>query len=302
MTRRSGAMHVARTRRHYKDKTYETVLLRRSYREGGKVKNETLANLSHLPGEVIELIRRSLKGERFVAAVDAFDIDRSLPHGHVAAVWAMARSLGLPALVGPPGRQRDLVLALIVSRVVQPASKLATSRSWSDTTLGVDLDVGGASTDEVYAAMDWLGERQGEIEASLADRHLSPGGLVLYDLSSSYVEGRHCELAARGYSRDGKRGREQIEYGLVTDIEGWPVAIEVFAGNTADPAAFVAAAHKVKDRFSLDDVVMVGDRGMITSARVDALKQVGGLGWVTALRAPQIRALAADDGPVRVSV
>jgi hypothetical protein len=295
-------MHVVTTRRHYKDKTYETTLLRRSYREGDKVRNETLANLSHLPAEVIELIRRSLKGERFVAAPDAFDIDRSLPHGHVAAVWSMAASLGFPALLGPPCRERDLALALIVQRVVAPASKLATSRAWSDTTLGPDLDVAGASTDEVYAAMDWLVERQNEIEAALAKGHLAPGGLVLYDLSSSYVEGRHCELAARGYSRDGKRGKAQIEYGLVTDIEGRPVAIEVFAGNTADPTAFVAAAAKVKDRFGLDDVVMVGDRGMITSARIDALRQVGGLGWITALRAPAIQALAADGGSLQLSL
>lgn len=295
-------MHVVTTRRHYKEKTYETTLLRRSYREDGKVRNETLANLSHLPAEVIELVRRSLKGEQFVAAADVFDIDRSLPHGHVAAVWAMASSLGLAALIGPACRERDLVLALVVQRVVAPASKLATSRAWSDTTLGPDLGVAGACTDEVYAAMDWLGERQGKIEAALARRHLSPGGLVLYDLSSSYVEGRHCELAARGYSRDGKRGKDQIEYGLVTDREGRPVAIEVFAGNTADPTAFVAAAHKVRDRFGLDDVVMVGDRGMITSTRIAALKDAGGLSWITALRAPQIQALAAQDGPLQLGL
>jgi hypothetical protein len=302
MAKRGGAMHVTTTRRHYKDKTYETHLLRRSYREDGKVKNETLANLSHLPAEVIDVVRRSLKGERFVAAADAFDIDRSLPHGHVAAVWVMAQTLGFPALVGPACRERDLAVALIVSRVVEPASKLATSRGWSDTTLGPDLGVAGASTDEVYAAMDWLVGRQNSIEAALAARHLEPGGLVLYDLSSSYVEGRHCELAARGYSRDQKRGKEQIEYGLVTDIAGRPVAIEVFAGNTADPAAFVSAAATVKDRFGLDDVVMVGDRGMITSARIDALKHLGGLGWITALRAPQIQTLAADDGPLQLGL
>ena len=295
-------MHVATTRRHYKNKTYETTLLRRSYRSDGKVKNETLANLSHLPPETIDLIRGSLKGEHFVPAPDAFDISRSLPHGHVAAVWAMAQNLGLASLLGPPGPNRDLALALIISRVTQPASKLATSRAWSDTTLGADLDITAASTDEIYAAMDWLEQRQPSIEKSLARRHLAPGGLVLYDLSSSYVEGRHCELAARGYSRDGKVGKEQIEYGLITDIEGCPVAIEVFPGNTADPTAFIAAAAKVKDRFGLDDVVLVGDRGMITNARVNALKEIGGLGWVTALRAPQIRALAADDGPLQLGL
>lgn len=302
MAKRGGAVHVATTRRHYKGKTYETHLLRRSYREGGKVKNETLANLSHLPPEVIELVRRSLRGEQFVAAVDAFSIDRSLPHGHVAAVWAMASLLGLPALLGSASRERDLVLALIVSRVVEPASKLATTRAWADTTLGADLSVEGVTTDEVYAAMDWLLERQDRIEAGLAKRHLAPGGLVLYDLSSSYVEGRCCELAARGYSRDGKKGKDQITYGLVTDVEGRPVAIEVFAGNTADPTAFISAARKVKDRFGLDHVVLVGDRGMITSARIEALAEVGGLGWITALRAPQIQALAADGGPLQLSL
>jgi hypothetical protein len=295
-------MHVATTRRHYKGKIYETHLLRRSYREDGKVKNETLANLSHLPHEVIELVRRSLRGEQFVAAPDAFDISRSLPHGHVAAVWAMASSLGLASLLGPPCRERDLAMALIVQRVLEPASKLATTRAWSDTTLGVDLAVGGASTDEVYAAMDWLQERQEGIEAGLARRHLAPGGLVLYDLSSSYVEGRCCELAARGYSRDAKKGKDQIEYALVTDVEGRPVAIEVFPGNTADPTAFVAGAHKVKERFGLADVVMVGDRGMITSARIEALRDLGGLGWITALRAPAIQALAAEGGPLQLSL
>lgn len=295
-------MHVVTTRRHYKGRTYEAHLLRRSYREGGKVKNETLANLSHLPAEVIEVVRRSLRGERFVAAADAFDIDRSLPHGHVAAVWAMAAALGLPELVGPPCRERDLALAVVVQRVIEPASKLATTRAWADTTLGVDLSVKDANTDEVYGAMDWLVSRQDRIEAGLAARHLTPGGLVLYDLSSSYVEGRHCELAARGYSRDAKKGKDQIEYALVTDVEGRPIAIEVFAGNTADPTAFVAGAQKVKDRFGLDDVVMVGDRGMITSARIDALRDIGGLGWITALRAPAIQALAADGGPLQLSL
>jgi hypothetical protein len=295
-------MHVVTTRRHYKEKTYETTLLRRSYREGGKVKNETLANLSHLPPEVIELVRRSLKGEQFVAARDAFDIDRSLPHGHVAAVWAMAGSLGLPALLGPPCRERDLAMALVLQRVVCPASKLATTRAWSDTTLGADLSVEGASTDEVYAAMDWLYERQEAIEAALAARHLTPGGLALYDLSSSYVEGRCCELAARGHSRDARRDKAQIEYGLITDIEGRPVAIEVFPGNTADPTAFVAGAGKVKERFGPTDVVLVGDRGMITSARIDAVREAGGLGWITALRAPAIKALAAEGGPLQLSL
>ncbi len=285
-------MHVPTTRRHYKDKVYETTLLRRSYREGGKVKTETLANLSHLPPETIELVRESLAGKHHVEAGAEWDIERSLPHGHVAALWAMADKLGLAKLIGPPCPERDLALALVVARVVRPASKLATTRWWATTTLAEDLGASGASTDDVYAAMDWLAERQDVIEAALARRHLAPGGRVLYDLSSSWVEGRCCALAVRGYSRDGKAGRDQIEYGLTCDPEGRPVAVEVFAGNTADPTAFISAAQTVRERFGLTDVVMVGDRGMITSARIDALREVGGLGWVTSLRAPAVQALA----------
>jgi hypothetical protein len=295
-------MHVVTTRRHYKDKVYETHLLRRSYREGGKVRNETLANLSHLPGHVIELIRRSLRGEAFVGAGEGFEIARSLPHGHVAAVVAQARKLGLPDLLGPACGERDLAFALVVARVCRPGSKLATARWWADTTLAADLGVAEASSDDVYAAMDWLLARQPTVEAALARRHLAPGGLVLYDLSSSWVEGSHCPLAARGFSRDNKGGRAQIEYGLVTDPEGRPVSVEVFAGNTADPTAFIAAAEAVRTRFGLTDVVLVGDRGMITSARIRALREVGGLGWVTSLRAPSIAALAAEGGPLQLSL
>jgi hypothetical protein len=285
-------VHVVTTRRHYKDKVYETHLLRRTYREGGKVKNETVGNLSHLPLQTIELVRRSLKGETFVAAGGQTEIVRSLPHGHVALVWQMARQLGLPGLLGPAGRQRDLAMALIVARVLRPASKLATTRWWTDTTLAYDLAVAEATTDEVYAAMDWLAGRQDAIQRQLARRHLQPGGLAYYDLSSSYVEGRCCELAARGYSRDQKVGKDQIEYGLLTDPDGRPVSVEVFAGNTADPAAFVAAVDTVRTTFKLHDLVLVGDRGMITSARVEALRELGGLGWVTCLRASQIKTLA----------
>jgi hypothetical protein len=288
----SGAVHVARVVRKYKDRQYVSHLLRRSYREGGKVRHETLGNISALPEATIELIRASLAGKRHLVVGEGFEITRSLPHGHVAAVAAQARSLGLPALLGPPGRARDVAFALVVARVCRPGSKLATTRWWADTTLAADLDVADASTDEVYEAMDWLGDRQDDIEAALARRHLAPGGLVLYDLSSSWMEGSHCPLAARGFSRDHKSGRAQIEYGLVTDVEGRPVACEVFPGNTADPVAFVAAAEKVRERFGLGDVVMVGDRGMITSARIEALREVGGLGWITALRAPAIKALA----------
>ena len=285
-------------------RTYETHLLRRSYREDGKAKNETVANLSHLPGHVIEVIRRSLAGETLVPADQAATITRSVPHGHVAAVWAQAAGLGLPALLGPAGRHRDLAMALIIARVVNPASKLATASWWVDTSLGVDLDVAGASTDEVYAAMDWLLEHQETIEARLARRHLAPevnpSRMALFDLSSSWMEGSHCPLAARGYSLDGKKNRTQIEYGLLTDPAGCPVAIQVFPGNTADPTAFTHAVAMVRKKFRLEPMVMVGDRGMITSARIDALRvENTDLGWLTALRAPAIKALAATGGPLQ---
>jgi hypothetical protein len=292
MGRRSGAVHVARVVRKYKDREYVSFLLRRSYRDAGKVRHETLANLSALPAHAIEALRASLAGRRLVVAEAAFQVTRSLPHGHVAAVWAMARKLGLPALLGPAGPQRDLAMALIIARVCEPDSKLATTRWWADTTLAADLGVDQASTDQVYAAMDWLVDRQERIERRLARRHLAPGGLVYYDLSSSWVEGRCCPLAARGYSRDRKRGLAQIEYGLVTDAEGRPVAVEVFAGNTGDPATVGATVARVRDRFGIQRVVMVGDRGMLTAARVEALRSLGGVGWITTLRAPAIAALA----------
>ncbi|MFV1962460.1 MAG: IS1634 family transposase [Acidimicrobiia bacterium] len=302
MAKRSGgAMHVATTTRRYKGKVYETHLLRRSVRDGDKVRKETLANLSHLAPDVIDVIRRSLKGETFVSADDTFQIRRSLPHGHVAAVWAQAKTLGFPRLLGPACAERDLVMGLIVARVCRPGSKLATTRWWQDTTLAVDLGIGDASTDDVYAAMDWLVGRQDTIEARLAKRHLAPGGMVLVDLSGSYVEGRHNELAARGYSRDGKKGKAQITYGLVTDHAGRPVAVEVFPGNTADPTSFIATVTKIRERFGLTDVVMVGDRGMITQARINDLKELPGAGWVTALRAPAIKKLA-DHGAIQLSL
>lgn len=311
MVKRGGAVHVTTQRRHYTGKdgvarVYETHLLRRSYRQDGKVRNETVANLTHLPAETIDLVRGSLAGEQYVPAAARATVTRSLPHGHVAAVMAHAKALGLPALLGPAGRARDLALALIVARAVRPGSKLATTRWWDDTTLGADLDVAGASTDEVYAAMDWLAGRQERIEAKLARRHLAvevnPNRLAMFDLSSSWMTGRKCLLAARGYSRDGKKGLAQIEYGLLTDPDGRPVAVRVFPGNTADPAAFISITEDFKDRFGLDRMVMVGDRGMITSARIVRLRELGDYGWITALRAPQIAALAADDGPLQLSL
>ncbi len=304
-------MHVSTTRRHYvgkdgDERTYETHLLRRSVRDGSKVRNETLANLSHLPEEIIEAIRAGLSGETLVVAGSGFDLTRSLPHGHLAAVSVMATRSGLRELLGPPCKERDIAYALILARVVHPRPKLATTKWWSDTTLVSDLDLSGVSTDEVYAAMDWLGERQGAIETKLATRHLgaesNPSSLAYFDLSSSWVEGTKNELAARGYSRDKKRGMAQIEYGLLTDKDGRPVAIEVFAGNTADPTAFISMVETIRTRFGLERLTMVGDRGMITSARIAALREVGDLGWLTCLRAPQIAALRKDDGPLQLSL
>jgi len=313
-------MHVARNKRTYVAKSgerrvYESVLVRRTYREGGKVRHETLANLSALPAEAVTAIEATLKGERLVPAGRAVAITGSLPHGHVAAVHAMAVKLGLPALLGPAGRQRDLALALVISRVVAPGSKLSTLTWWADTTLGVDLAVDGAGTDDIYAAMDWLEHRQDAIEAGLARRHLAPEAnparMALFDLSSSWLEGSQCPLAARGYSRDGKKGRLQIEYGLLTDPAGRPVAVRVFPGNTGDPSAFTEIADVVRDKFGLAQMVMVGDRGMITSARIAALNQLedgtqrpaaDAYGWITALRAPAIRKLMADDGPLQLSL
>jgi hypothetical protein len=294
---------------------YSSAYLRRTYREGGKVKNETVANLSALPAHVIDLIDAGLKGTPLVPAGQAVTITRSVPHGHVAAVWAMAAKLGLPALLGPAGRERDLALALIVSRVVAPASKLATLTWWADTALGADLGAGQVSTDAVYAAMDWLAARQDGIEAKLAARHLgedaNPSRMALFDLSSSWLEGSHCPLAARGYSRDGKKGRLQIEYGLLTDPEGRPVAVRVLPGDTADPAAFTQIVGVLRGKFKLRQMVMVGDRGMITKARIQALNTAGdgteldgqdAYGWITALRAPAIKKLMADDGPLQMSL
>jgi hypothetical protein len=309
-------MHVATTSRAHVTKAgeqrlYQSHLLRRSFREDGKVKHQTLANLTPLPVEQIDLLRRSLNGERF-APVDtvAVTVERSLPHGDVALVMARARALGFPALLGPAGRHRDVALALIVSRVVRPGTKLATVTWWVDTTLGVDLGVADTSTDDAYAAMDWLLGRQDSIEGKLARRHLldetgNPHRMALFDLSSSWMEGQHCSLAARGYSRDGKKGKPQIEYGLLTDPHGRPVAVRVFAGNTGDPTAFIEAVSVVRNKFGLRNMVMVGDRGMITNARIDKLKELpveDGFAWLTCLRAPAIAALAADGGPLQMSL
>jgi hypothetical protein len=275
-------------------------------RQGSKVRNETLANLSHLPEEIIEAIRAGLNGETLVVAGSGLVLTRSLPHGHLAAVSVMATKLDVLELLGPPCKERDVAYALILARVVHPRPKLATTKWWSDTTLSGDLGLEGVTTDEVYAAMDWLVQRQSAIESKLATRHLgaasNPSGLAYFDLSSSWVEGTKNELAARGYWRDNKRGMAQIEYGLLTDKDGRPVAVEVFSGNTADPSAFISMVETVRTRFGLERLTMVGDRGMITSARITALRQVGDLGWLTCLRAPQIAALVKDDGPLQLGL
>ncbi len=300
-------MHVETSRSHQvlKDgtqRTYERHLLRRSFRDGAKVRKETLANLSHLPPEAIAAVRAVLAGQTLIDAGAGFEVTRSLPHGHAAAVHQMARTLGFPALLGPPGPQRDLAYALVLSRVLRPASKLSTASWWDDVTLGPDLGVAGASTDDLYAAMDWLVSRQDDIEKQLAARHLADGGIAMFDLSSSWVEGTHCELAAFGYSRDGKRGKAQIEYGLLTDNKGRPVAVRVFPGNTADPKAFPEAVDAVRGTFGLQKVIMVGDRGMITSARITDLRKIEGMAWITCLRHPAIKKLMAGDGPLQLSL
>lgn len=288
-------MHIHTTRRHYKDKTYETHLLRRSFREAGKVKNETLANLSHLPPDALELVRGSLAGKAYLEAGSNVTVERSLPHGHAAAVGAMARSLKLPELLGPACPERDIVMGLIIARVCSPLSKLATTQWWNDTTVGSDLGLDDLHTDAVYDAMDWLHERQAGIERSLAKRHLKDGDFGLYDLSSSWMEGTQCALPTRGHSRDGRSGKLQIEYGLLTDPVGRPVSIEVFSGNTGDPTAFISAMDKVRTEFGLHQLIMVGDRGMITSTRIEEMKKNTKLQWVSSLKASQIRALLEKD-------
>jgi hypothetical protein len=293
---------VVTTRRRYKDRVYETHLLRRTYREGGKVRNETVGNLSHLPAETIELVRRSLRGERFLAAAEAFEVERSLPHGHVAAVLAIARALELARLLDrKPSPQRSRVLAMICQRLLAPGSKLACTRALSQSTLAPELGVEGVDADALYAALDWLLERQPAVEGRLARRHLAAGAHVLYDVSSSYFEGRTCSLLAFGYSRDGRRGSLQIVYGLLCDGEGRPIAIEVFPGGVHDDKTLPAQIEKLRRRFGLTTLVLVIDRGMVTKANLDALAAEQGAGWITALKAPQVKKLVKE-GSLQLSL
>jgi transposase len=300
MPARNGAVHVATTKRVYKGKTYVTHLLRRSIRKGKTVTHETLGNLSHLPDHLIEIIKRSLKGETFVPAAETFRITRSLPHGHVDAVLTMIRKLGLEDLIATePSRRRDLVIAMIVERLLFPSSKLANTRHWHDTTLAEELNVGDATEDQLYDTMDWLLARQGAIEKKLAKRHLTDGALVLYDVTSSYYEGKTCPLARFGHDRDGKTGLPIIVYGALTDADGRPVAVQVYPGNTGDPKTVPDQVEALTKRFGLSRVVLVGDRGMLTQTQIDVLRKHPGLGWISALRSGAIRRLLADGRLVR---
>jgi len=292
MARRGGSVHVVTTTRRYKGRVYKTHLLRRSYREDGKVKNETVGNLSHLPDPVIDLIRRSLRGEQLLPVEERFEILRSEHHGHVHAVLTAMRRLGFERLVATRrSRERDLVVALVAARILEPCSKLATHRWWDLTTLPESLGVEDASEDDLYATMDWLLSRQPAIEKKLAARHLTEGGFALCDLTSSYFEGTHCPLAARGHNRDGKRHKLQVNYGLLTDRKGCPVTVSVFEGNTNDPKTLLPQVQKLREAFGIRNVAVVGDRGMISQKQIDALRELPGMDWITALRSEAIRKL-----------
>jgi len=270
------------------------VLLREAWREAGKIRKRTLANLSHWPQDRVESLKRLLRGDRLVSPQDVFAVGSSLPHGHVEAVLGSIRKLGLDSLIASkPSRERDLVVAMIAERLIAPSSKLATTRLWNDSTLAEELSVGDADVEELYQALDWLLARQHRIEAKLAAHHLKDGALVLYDTTTSYYEGRSCSLARFGHDRDGKK-LPVILYGLLTDRDGRPVGVEVYPGNTGDPATVGDQVDKLRERFSLSRVVIVGDRGMLTQAQIGKLKQHPGLGWISSLRSPAIRSLVAS--------
>jgi len=297
MPTRSGSVHVATTKRGYGGKVYESHLLRRSYRENGKVKHETLGNISHLPPETIHLIRESLAGRAFLPADDAFEIERSLPHGNVNAVLGTIYKLGLNSLISSTAsRERDLIVAMIAQRVINPASKLANTRDWKSTSLGAELSVDDAEVHELYDALDWLAARQERIETKLAKRHLGEGSLALYDVSSSYYEGENCPLVYYGYSRDGKQGRPIIVYGLLTDERGRPISVTVYPGNTADPTTVPDQVSKLRGRFKLNRVVLVGDRGMLTDPQIKEIAKREGMGWISALKGRAIREVVDREG------
>ncbi|HZE29435.1 MAG TPA: IS1634 family transposase [Gaiellaceae bacterium] len=301
MKRSGGAMHVVTIRRRHGEREYASTLVRRSIREGKRVRKETVANLSRLPAEAIEAVRRALAGETLVRAEDAFAIERSLPHGHVAAVLGTARRLGLERMIARGrSRERDLTLALVCQRLLRAGSKLSATRQFGLSTLGEELAVEGAGEAELLAAMDWLLARQERVEAALARRYLSEGGFLLYDLSASYLEGRKCPLAALGYPRDGKKGKLQIQYGLTCSPEGRPVAVEVFDGKIHDDKTLPSALERIRRRFGIERVVVCGDRGMVTEANIETLR-AHGFDWITALRAPQVQALV-ETGELQLSL
>jgi hypothetical protein len=292
MPSRTGTAHVVTTTRKYKDRVYRTHLLRRSYREDGVVKNETLGNLSHLPDALIEIIRRALQGESFVPVAQALEITRSRAHGHVQAVAAAMQRLGLSTVIAAkPSRERDLVLAMVAARIIAPHTKLAPTRWWGTTTLAEHFGVLEANEDDLYAAMDWLLGRQDAIQKKLAARHLSAGSLVLYDLSSSYFEGTTCPLAKLGYNRDGKKGLLQVNYGLLTDARGCPVAVSVYEGNVADNQTLLPEVKRLREHFGVEHLVLVGDRGMVSNQAIATMQETPGVDWITALKSASIRAL-----------
>lgn len=273
-------------------KSKPAVLLREAWREGKKVRKRTVANLTNWPDEKVEALRCLLKGERMVAVKQAFSVVRSIPHGHVEAVLGTIRKIGLEqVLASKRCRERDLVLAMIAERIIHPCSKLATTRLWHASTLAEELSVSDADEDDLYQAMDWLLARQGRIERKLSSRHISEGSLVLYDVSSSYYEGRTCPLARFGHDRDGKKGKPIIVYGLLTDPAGRPVSVQVYPGNTGDPTTVPDQADKLRERFGLERLVLVGDRGMLTQTQIKKLKEYPGLSWISALRSGAIRKL-----------
>lgn len=292
MASRSQRVHVVTTSRCYKGRIYRTHLLRHSYRENGRVKNETVGNLSHLPEPVIELIRKALQGELLASVTSVFEILSSSPQGHVQAVLTTLRRLGFASLVASrPCRERDLVVAMVAARILEPYSKLATTRAWRTTTLAEDCGVQDAGEDDLYAAMDWLLERQSRIERKLAARHLDEQSLALYDLTSSYFEGVTCPLAKLGHNRDGKEGKLQVNYGLLTDSRGCPVSVSVYPGNTGDATTVLAQIQKIRDEFGIHSVVLVGDRGMISQKQIDQIRQLEDIDWITALKTGEIRKL-----------
>jgi hypothetical protein len=302
MSERGGAVHVVTTRRNYKGRVYETHLLRRSYRDGDRVKNETLGNLSHLPAPVIDLVRRALRGETFVPVAERLEVLGSRPHGHVHAVRLAMQHLKIDSLIGSRASpERERVLALIAARVLSPNTKLATTRWWHTSTLAEECGVSEADTDDLYAAMDWLLERQPLIEKKLAAKHLEEGCLALYDLSSSYFEGSHCPLGKIGYSRDGKKNKLQVNYGLMTTREGCPISISVYEGNTSDTTTLMPQVRKLKESFGLERVVLVGDRGMISHKSIGEIKEIEGMAWITALKSGQIRSLI-DAGALQLGL